>query len=199
MSDFPAPIPPFNEENNLINDYPEKIILNNVTLSTNEKPNSITISSFCEWHHFIFLFAFLGFGIGFTFLGINEENIGLIIGSNVFTLIGIAFCFCLSYSGMTIDMIKKNIIIKKCKIYYCKKYTFNINDIEEIVLTVNNSKSYYKGETRYDVFDINIVFPGGRSIVGATKIDENGEAMKVYNNLRNILPEHIKIRNNFNE
>ena len=66
----------------------------------------------------------MGFGAGFSYFGIKEDNIGLTIGCNVFTLVGIAFCFCLKCSSMTFDMNMGIIFIRIYKIFYCKKYIY---------------------------------------------------------------------------
>ena len=220
MSDFPAPspIPIINEEKetlnspfmgedkpnlNYYNNYPENIETTNLTnvISTTNytKPdtsNPITYRSVCSLYPLIFIFAGLGFGIGFSYLCIKDDNIGAAIACNVFTLVGIGFIFCLKYSSMTIDINRGIISVKICKVYYCKTSTFNINDIEEI----NIRKSDYNGMKRADAtwkfYDIVLIFPGGRRVIAATRSDENADATKVINTLRNILPQHIKIVNN---
>ena len=217
MTDFPAPYhsindenenlnnPSMNEEKQTFNNYsncPKNIETPNVTnaiCSTYPKPgtsNPIIFKSLFNWFSFIFIFAGFGFGVGFTFFGIKEGNIGLVIISNIFTLVGIGFCFSLKCSSMIIDVNRGIISVKICKIYYCKAHTYNIDDIEEIVLRKSDYDGLKSAEANYEFFDIVLIFPGGRTVIGATRSDEYAGATKDYNTLKRILPQHIKIVNN---
>jgi len=144
-----------------------------------------------------FIFAGFGFGAGFTYFGIKEDNIGLTIGCNVFTLVGIAFCFCLKCSSMTFDMNMGIISIRICKIFYCKKDIYKIDEIEEIVfMESTNYNGLKRAGANYVYYDIVLILRGGKRVVGITKLDENADSINVYNTLRKIIPQHINIVNN---
>ena len=206
MSDYPAPNsyindeietlsnPSMTEENkdyNNYNNYPENNeIINNSINTPYSKPifsNVMTNKAF----------AGLGFGAGFTYFGIKEDNIGLTIGCNVFTLVGIAFCFCLKCSSMTFDMNMGIISIRICKIFYCKKDIYKIDEIEEIVfMESTNYNGLKRAGANYVYYDIVLILRGGKRVVGITKSDENADSINVYNILRKIIPQHINIVNN---
>ena len=114
MSDFPAPASYINDENetnnpsiieeqqyiNNYNDYAENIETtkeynNNNTYPKPNFSNRITFKSESICSPLIFVFSGLGFGIGFTFLCLKDDNIGAAIGVNVFTLVGIGSLFAL--------------------------------------------------------------------------------------------------------
>ena len=97
--------------------------------------------------------------------------------------------------SMTIDTNHGIISVKKGKIYYCKKQTYYIAEIEEIVLRMNPDRGYY-GD--HGVFDIILYFAGGRRVIGASIIEESGESFYFYNILRINLPEDIKVINEVN-
>ena len=211
MSDSPAPISYINDENetsnnpsmveekqniNNYNDYPENIETSNDNNNTNPKSNSsvpITYRSKFNWFPFPFIFSFSGFGILSSYLLFKDGNIGVGIGVNIFTLIGIGFCFCLKCSSMTIDLNKGVIYVKISKIYYCKKYIYNINNIAVIDIRL----SIYDGIRRNGevVYDIVLILNDGSNVLGASRSDDNNDSNRVYNNLRNILPQHIQIVN----
>ena len=217
MTDIPTPYLSINDENETLNnpslneekqtfninkDCPKNIETTNATnsiCSTYPKSDTskpITFKSLCNWFSFIFIFAGFGFGIGFTFLSIKDGSIGVAIVCNVFTLVGIGFCFSLKYSSMTIDVNRGIISIKICKIYYCKNHTYNIDDIEEIEFRKSDYNGLKSAEANYEFYDIVLIFPGGRRVIGATRSDENAGATNDYNTLKSILPQHIKKVNN---
>ena len=96
---------------------------------------------------------------------------------------------------MTIDLNKGVIYVKISKIYYCKKYIYNINNIAVIDIRL----SIYDGIRRNGevVYDIVLILNDGSNVLGASRSDDNNDSNRVYNNLRNILPQHIQIVNNF--
>ena len=94
---------------------------------------------------------------------------------------------------MTIDLNQSVIYVKISKIYYCKKYTYNINNIVEIAFRNSN----YNGLTREGevVYDIVLILNDGSNVIGVTRSNNNNDSNRVYNNLRNILPQNIQIVN----
>jgi hypothetical protein len=215
MSDFPAPTSYINDENennnpsiieeqqyiNNYNDYAENIEAtkddnNNNTYPKPNFSNRITFKSESICSPLIFVFSGLGFGIGFTFLCLKDDNIGAAIGVNVFTLVGIGSLFalkCCSY--MTIDINLGVIYVKNCKIYSCKKRTYNIDDISEIDMRESNISALKKESEHWVYYDIVLVLNDGRNIIGATRSGKDDDANKVCNTLRNILPQRIQILN----
>ena len=214
MSDFPAPASYINDENetnnpsiiedqqyiNNNNDYAENIEAtkddNNNTYPKQNFSNRITFKSESICSPLIFVFSGLGFGIGFTFLCLKDDNIGAAIGVNVFTLVGIGSLFalkCCSY--MTIDINLGVIYVKNCKIYSCKKRTYNIDDISEIDMRESNISALKRESEHWVYYDIVLVLNDGRNIIGATRSGKDDDANKVCNTLRNILPQRIQILN----
>ena len=215
MSDFPAPTSYINDENennnpsiieeqqyiNNYNDYAENIETtkddnNNNTYPKPNFSNRITFKSESICSPLIFVFSGLGFGIGFTFLCLKDDNIGAAIGVNVFTLVGIGSLFalkCCSY--MTIDINLGVIYVKNCKIYSCKKRTYNIDDISEIDMRESNISALKRESEHWVYYDIVLVLNDGRNIIGATRSGKDDDANKVCNTLRNILPQRIQILN----
>ena len=214
MSDFPAPTSYINDENennnpsiieeqqyiNNYNDYAENIEAtkdnNNNTYPKQNFSNRITFKSESICSPLIFVFSGLGFGIGFTFLCLKDDNIGAAIGVNVFTLVGIGSLFalkCCSY--MTIDINLGVIYVKNCKIYSCKKRTYNIDDISEIDMRESNISALKRESEHWVYYDIVLVLNDGRNIIGATRSGKDDDANKVCNTLRNILPQRIQILN----
>ena len=215
MSDFPAPASYINDENetnnpsiieeqqyiNNYNDYAENIETTKDVNNNNSYPkpnfsNRITFKSESICSPLIFVFSGLGFGIGFTFLCLKDDNIGAAIGVNVFTLVGIGSLFalkCCSY--MTIDINLGVIYVKNCKIYSCKKRTYNIDDISEIDMRESNISALKRESEHWVYYDIVLVLNDGRNIIGATRSGKDDDANKVCNTLRNILPQRIQILN----
>ena len=217
MTDLPTPIlsindekedlnnPSTNEEKKTFNNYNNysenkettnaaNVIYSSYPKSGDSKP--ITFKSLFSCFPFIFIFSGFGFGFALIFIGIKEGNIELAIFSNIFTLVGIGFCFRLKYSSMTLDINQGIISVKICKIYYCKKNTYNIDDIEEIEFRKSDYDGLKNTMDNYEFYDIVLIFPGGRIVIGATRSDENYGAKKDYKALRRILPKHINIVNN---
>jgi len=129
------------------------------------------------------------------YFGITQKITLLIIIGCIFSLFPFILSYYTSCGSMTIDKNRGIVSVKKGKIYYCKKQTYNISEIEEVVLRMNPDWGYYND---HGVFDIILYFAGGRRVVGASKIEENGESVNIYNMLRIILPEHIKVTNEAN-
>ena len=215
MSDFPAPISYINDENETSNnpsmaeekqdinnysDYPENIETSNDNNNTNPKPNSsvrITYRSKFNWGPLPFIFAGFGFGAVGTYFFIKDDNIIGGIGINIFTIVGIIFCFHLKCSFMTIDLNKGVIYVKTSKIYQCKKYIYNINNIVEIDFRYSNYNGLRAGGEV--VYDIVLILNDGSNVIGATRSNNDNDSIRVYNNLRSMLPQNIQIVNTISQ
>ena len=171
-----------NNKNNNYDNYPENIETikddnNNINQKTKFSDPIIYKSKF-SWPYIIFIILFSSIGIGTCCVLIKVGNIGLGIGFNIITLFGIAFSFCLKCKTMIIDLDLGVIYIKECKIYYCKRQTYNINDIVEINIKRTTS-TFAKSND-------------GRNIVAASRANKDSDSTKVYNHLLKIFPKNIK-------
>ena len=98
---------------------------------------------------------------------------------------------------MTFDMNMGIIFIRIYKIFYCKKYIYKIDEIEEIVfMESTNYNGLKRAGANYVYYDIVLILRGGKRVVGITKSDENADSINVYNTLRKIIPQLINIVNN---
>ena len=94
---------------------------------------------------------------------------------------------------MTIDLNQGVIYVKISKIYYCKKNIYNINNIAEI--DFRNSSFDGIKTCNEVVYDIVLILNDGSNVIVATRSNNNNDSNRVYNNLRNILPQNIQIVN----
>ena len=91
---------------------------------------------------------------------------------------------------MIIDLDFGVIYIKECKIYYCTRQTYNINDIVEInIKRTTSTFAKSKGEIIYDLI---LILNDGRNIVAASRSNKDSDSTKVYNHLLQIFPQNIK-------
>ena len=184
-----------NNKNNNYDNYPENIETikddnnNNINPKTKFSEPIIYKSKF-SWPYIIFIILFSSIGIGTCCVLIKVGNIGLGIGFNIITLFGIAFSFCLKCKTMIIDLDLGVIYIKECKIYYCKRQTYNINDIVEI--NIKRTTSTFAKSRGEIIYDLILILNDGRNIVAASRSNKDSDSTKVYNHLLQIFPKNIK-------
>ena len=98
---------------------------------------------------------------------------------------------------MTIDLNKGVIYVKISKIYQCKKYIYNINNITEIDFRYSNYNGLRAGGEV--VYDIVLILNDGSNVIGATRMKNDNDSIRVYNNLRSMLPQNIQIVNTISQ
>ena len=182
MTDCPRPEPitsPSGDLNDCFLKTPENIEIetNNLDISTQE--NSVTYKSHCNCMTLPFIVLILAVGSALIFFGITKLDIvgfvsiifgGIFVGVMIFGLI-----FENIFVTITIDGNKKLLLIKRTRICYCLKESYNLDDIVNITFQLNNSENCTN--KNYDSFDI----------------DKDGEKQRVYNTLRRIIPQYIPI------
>ena len=199
MTDSPAPEPITSSPSGDLNDCflktPENIEIetNNLDISTQE--NSVTYKSRCNCMKLPFIFLFLVVGSALIFFGITKLDFdgfifiifgGLFVGAIIF-----GSFFENIFVTITIDGNNKLLLIKRTRICYCLKESYNLDDIVNITFQLNNSENCTN--KNYDSFDIIFNLPRGKSINEINKVDKDGEKQRVYNTLRRIIPQYIPI------
>ena len=200
MTDCPTPEPITSSPSGDLNDCflktPENIEIetNNLDISTQE--NSVTYKSHCNCMTLPFIVLILAVGSALISFGITKLDIigfvsiifgGILVGVMIFGLI-----FENIFVTITIDGNKKLLLIKRTRICYCLKESYNLDDIVNITFQLNNSENCTNNKN-YDSFDIIFHLPGGKSINEIKKVDKDGEKQRVYNTLRRIIPQYIPI------
>ena len=139
----------------------------------------------------IILILGMAFGIGLSILTNEKVNIVGRICFNIPTLISFIFIFHLKCSSINIDTQQGVIIVRRSKIYYCKKDIYKFSDIMAIKLRQSSEPDRSPCDTIY--YDIVLQIKERGEIIAVTKKGTIADAEQVYNTLKEILSPNINV------